>query len=138
MKSIGPSFFSELAAAGLAGLPFSWSESGSVIFGDEITEFQREAVRTLLGAHDPDAPAPLPVPEQVTKYQCCVVLARHGYLTKTDAYFEAMPADDPRRLAWLMAATVQRHSDSTLAAIAHLGLSEAEADAMFIEADQVA
>ena len=77
------------------------------------------------------------VPQSVTKYQCCVVLARHGLLAQTNAFFAAMASDDTRRLAWEMASTVQRLSASTLEAITHLGLSEAQADAMFIEGAQV-
>ncbi|PPA76486.1 hypothetical protein C4E15_06745 [Achromobacter spanius] len=136
MSRIGPSFLSEIRAAGL-GQGVAWSESGDVFFNEDITEVQRAAVFALLDTHDPTAPAPPAVPESVTKYQCCVVLARHGLLAPTDAYFDALPADDPRRLAWLMAATVQRNSESTLDAIAHLGLFDAQADAMFIEATQV-
>ena len=82
-------------------------------------------------------PAPAVVPGTVTKYQCCVVLARHGLLAATNAFFAAMAADDPRRLAWEMAATVQRHSDSTLDAAGNLGLSAVQVDGMFIEAAQV-
>lgn len=77
------------------------------------------------------------VPAAVTKYQCCVILARHGFLAQTNEFFADMAADDPRRLAWEMASTVQRRSDSTLAAIEHLEISLAQADAMFIEAGQV-
>ena len=134
---IGPSFPDELANAGLIGKPFSWRPDGSVIFGEGMSEGERAAVLSLVDAHVPSAPASPVVPESVTKYQCCVVLARHGLLAQTDAYFDALPVDDPRRLAWLMAATVLRNSESTLDAISHLGLSPAQADDMFIEAAQV-
>ncbi len=136
-KSIGPSFPSELQAAGLLGLPFSWNGSGEVLFSDSMTEEQRAAVMDVVRDHDPAAPAPVAVPETVTKYQACVVLARHGLLGQVNAFFDALPTDDPRRLAWEMAAAVQRHSDSTLSAITHLGLAPAQVDAMFIEAGQV-
>lgn len=136
-KSIGLSFPSELQAAGLLGLPFSWNENGEVLFADSMTEEQRAAVMAVVLAHDPTAPAPAAVPEAVTKYQACVVLARHGLLDQVDAFFAAMAASDQRRLAWEMAAAVHRDSESTLSAIAHLGLSEAQADSMFIEGAQV-
>ncbi|MFY4004899.1 hypothetical protein [Achromobacter denitrificans] len=77
------------------------------------------------------------VPPSVTKYQACVVLARHGLLVQVNAFFDGLAADDPRRLAWEMAAAVHRHSDSTLSAIAHLGLTVGQVDGMFIEAAQV-
>lgn len=137
MKTIGPSFAAELGAAGLLGLTFSWTESGAIFFGDDITGDQQAAVLAVVDAHDSETQVPPAVPGSVTKYQCCVVLARHGLLIQTNAFFTAMAADDPRRLAWEMAATVQRHSDSTMDAIVHLGLSEAQADAMFIEGAQV-
>jgi hypothetical protein len=135
--TFGPSFEFELKAAGLFGLPFVWYSDGSVSYGDDLGAIQRAALDAVVEAHDPEAPAPPIVPESVTKYQCCVILARHGLLAQADAFFDAMAADDPRRLAWFMAATVQRHSESTLAAIAHLRLSEGQTDGMFIEADQV-
>lgn len=136
-KRIGPSFVSELAAAGLIGLPFSWQPDGVVIYGDDLTAEQRDALDAVVAAHDPAAPAPADVPPTVTKYQAFVVLARHGLLGQVNAFFDALAVDDPRRLAWEMAAAVHRRSDSTLSAIAHLGLSEAQADGMFVEAAQV-
>ncbi|MFY2570182.1 hypothetical protein [Achromobacter ruhlandii] len=148
MKIIGPSFPSELAAAGLWGLPIAWTPDG-VNFGDIVNldgsvtlnpalpAGDRAAVEAVVAAHDPSVPAPVAVPETVTKYQCCVVLARHQLLALTSAFFSNMAADDPRRLAWEMAATVHRHSASTLDAIQHLGLPASQADAMFIEAAQV-
>lgn len=148
MKNIGPSFPSELAAAGLRGLPISWNPDG-VNFGDVVgldgsvtvnpalSPEERAAVEAVISAHDPDLPAPAAVPETVTKYQCCVILARHELLAQTNAFFSNMAAEDPRRLAWEMAATVHRHSASTLDAIHHLGLSNSQADTMFIEAAQV-
>lgn len=135
--TFGPSFESELASAGLLGLPFVWYPGGIVSYGDELTAEQRAAVDAVVAAHDPTAPAPSVVPETVTKYQACVVLARHDLLSQVNAFFDALAVDDPRRLAWEMAAAVHRHSDSTLSAIEYLGLSEAQADGMFVEAAQV-
>ena len=115
-------------------IPFTASPLDPEAHGREIH------ARAVAGEFGPIAPyvAPIPsVPQAVTKYQCCVILARHELLAHTNAFFGAMAADDPRRLAWEMAATVQRYSESTLDAIAHLGLSEVQADGMFIEANQV-
>ena len=145
---LGPSFPFELAAAGLLSLPIAWTSNGvnfgdvvnldgSVTLNNALSSENRSAVEAVVAAHDPTAPAPTVVPASVTKYQCCVVLARHSLLNETNAFFAAMAADDTRRLAWEMAATVQRHSESTLDAIAHLRLSGDLADAMFIEAAQV-
>lgn len=52
---IGPAFSEELAAAGLAGLPFSWGDDGEFNFGDAMTAAQIEAVKAVLAAHDPTA-----------------------------------------------------------------------------------
>ncbi|WP_301542461.1 tail fiber assembly protein [Cupriavidus basilensis] len=53
-KQIGPSFVTELNAAGLAGLPFSYSVDGYFTFGDAMTEQEISAVNALYEAHDPD------------------------------------------------------------------------------------
>ncbi|RSE80877.1 hypothetical protein EGU64_20800 [Achromobacter denitrificans] len=126
-----------MEAAGLIGLPFSWQPDGLIIYGDDLTDEQRATLDGVVAAHDPTAPAPVAVPEAVTKYQACVVLARHALLSQVNAFFDALAIDDPRRLAWEMAAAVHRRSESTLSAIAYLGLSETQADGMFIEAAQV-
>lgn len=63
-KAIGPSFASELESAALLGLPFSWSEDGSISFGSsmvdgvivyQMTQSQMDAVMAVYAAHDPDA-----------------------------------------------------------------------------------
>lgn len=135
--TFGPSFESELAAADLLGLPFVWYQDGSLEYGDELSASERAALDAVAAAHDPDAAAPPIVPESVTKYQCCVVLARHGLLVPANEFFAAMTGDAPHRLAWEMAGTVWRRSASTLAAIDALALTVEQADALFIEAAQV-
>lgn len=52
---IGPTFPAELAAAGLSGLPFSWSAFGTITFGDSMTADQIDAVMAVYTAHDPTA-----------------------------------------------------------------------------------
>jgi hypothetical protein len=52
-KRIGPSFYDELVAAGLAGLPFSWNSDGAFIFSDEMTAAQISGVQAVYAAHDP-------------------------------------------------------------------------------------
>jgi len=136
MKPIGPTFFFELHAAELTE-GVSWSDTGDLIFSPYVSEEYKANVRDVLASHDPARPAPPFVPESVTKYQCCVVLARYNLLDATTAFFSAMAADDPRRLAWEMAPTVLRSGDATLAAAAHHGLSREQVDSMFIEAGQV-
>lgn len=55
MKIIGANFFNEITAAGLAGLPFSWTAHG-VTFMPEMTPAQVSLVNAVLAAHNPDAP----------------------------------------------------------------------------------
>ncbi|CUR73931.1 hypothetical protein [Achromobacter xylosoxidans] len=80
MKIIGPSFPSELAAAGLWGLPIAWTPDG-VNFGDIVNldgsvtlnpalpAEDRAAVEAVVAAHDPTAPTPAPTPAPVSRYQ---------------------------------------------------------------------
>ncbi len=54
---IGPNFYNELFAAGLGGLPFSWSSSdGTITYGPSITDAQKSAIEAVLAAHDPTKP----------------------------------------------------------------------------------
>lgn len=60
----GPTFADECAAAGLAGLPFSWGEPNPAIedddgiFGRErLTSGQNAMLDAVIAAHDPDASA---------------------------------------------------------------------------------
>lgn len=59
MLKIGPSFPSELQAAGLLGLPFSWGADGVFTFDLRMTSAQIAAVQAVHAAHDPTKPAPL-------------------------------------------------------------------------------
>lgn len=55
MKVIGANFFNEITAAGLAGLPFSWTAQG-ITFMPEMTPAQVSSVNAVLAAHNPNAP----------------------------------------------------------------------------------
>jgi hypothetical protein len=50
-KPVGSNFSSELKAAGLLGLPFSWGEDGQLTFGEDMSEQQITAVEAVLAAH---------------------------------------------------------------------------------------
>jgi hypothetical protein len=52
-KAIGPSFAPEIAAAGLAGLPFSWRPDGMLAFASSLSTTQIAAVEAVYAAHDP-------------------------------------------------------------------------------------
>lgn len=51
----GPTFYDELKAAKVAGLPFSWGEDG-VWYSPAITKAQRQTIEQVVAAHDPDTP----------------------------------------------------------------------------------
>lgn len=61
-KRIGPSFPSELEAARLLGLPFSWGEDGQFSFDPAMTQAQIDEVLAVYEEHDPEEPAPEPQP----------------------------------------------------------------------------
>lgn len=47
----------ELLAAGVAGLPFSWTEDGTLNLSDAITPEQRATIEAVFAAHDSNVPA---------------------------------------------------------------------------------
>jgi hypothetical protein len=57
IKQIGPSFYDEIVAAGLVGLPFSWSADGTIIFDPLMTAAQIASVESVYAAHNPDTPS---------------------------------------------------------------------------------
>lgn len=54
MKAIGPTFATELTAADLNGLPFSWGSDGDIQFDQRMTSEQIVAVNAVYAAHDPN------------------------------------------------------------------------------------
>lgn len=55
---IGPTFGSELAAAGLAGAHCSWGDDSTYHFGADMTPAQQQAFLQVLAAHDPTKQPP--------------------------------------------------------------------------------
>lgn len=53
---IGPNFGNELAAAGLAGLPFAWASDGTITGETNLTSAQQTALVAVVAAHDPTKP----------------------------------------------------------------------------------
>lgn len=49
----GSTFGDELLAAGLDGLPFSWTPSGAIVGRNELTSEQNAALDAVIAAHDP-------------------------------------------------------------------------------------
>lgn len=67
-KAIGPTFGDEIHAAGLDGLPFSWTADGTLNLDSEmLTDQQRVEIKAVYDAHDPLAVAQVKMsPDQQT------------------------------------------------------------------------
>lgn len=53
---LGKNFSDDLAAAGLAGLPISWGDDGTIHGRENLTPEQDAALDTVIAAHVPAAP----------------------------------------------------------------------------------
>jgi hypothetical protein len=51
---IGPDFYNELVAAGLNGLPFSWSSDGTIFGRENLTAQQNSSLDAVIAAHNPN------------------------------------------------------------------------------------
>lgn len=145
MKDLGPSFFSELQAAGLAGLPFSWNGSGLILYGPDVTVEERAAIDAVVLAHDPSAPAPDPepdVPEVVSRFQGREAMHQTPY--GEGSLFEATEAalDNPDtpamyRRAWDDLQEFHFDSEMLIALATALGLTEQDRKNLFILAGSI-
>ncbi len=142
---IGPSFGDEVLAAGLAGLPFSWSEEG-VIYDPALSDAERARIEAVVAAHDPEQPASPPVPALISDRQFAQALAAMGVITRPEALefvkrgevpaalqaaIDAIPDPDERFAADMQvsgATTFERAHPSTLALAHALGWSDAQMD----------
>lgn len=63
-KKIGPSFYSELQAAGVQDWRFSWScDDGVITFSSDMADDQQALVQSVYEAHDPTKQVGDPDPE---------------------------------------------------------------------------
>jgi hypothetical protein len=69
-KSIGPNFANELAAAGLAGLPVTWTGAGGFLFDGSLSPAQIAAVKAVINAHDPTKADPRATLAQLLSAGC--------------------------------------------------------------------
>lgn len=53
MIVFGPTFAEELIAAGLGGLPFSWTADGTIWGRGQLTAAQNTTLDSVIAAHDP-------------------------------------------------------------------------------------
>ncbi|WP_327211995.1 hypothetical protein U8Q06_20910 [Rhizobium beringeri] len=131
---IGPSFTAELTAAGLLGLPFSWTEY-EIVFGEEMTEEQRSAVESVLASHDPSLPAPAPVPESVSARQFKLQLLAENLLDQVEAWV----AEQSRavQIAFEYSGSFVKSEPMMQAGFAALGFSTEQIDAFFAAAAEL-
>jgi hypothetical protein len=62
MKAIGPSFATELRAAGVSPDGIAWGSDGQITYRDDVSQAVRDQVAAVYAAHDPTAPGPSPAP----------------------------------------------------------------------------
>lgn len=81
-KIIGPTFGDEIAAAGLAGLPFTWGSDGDIQYDASMTTEQVASVWAVFAVHDPTKPAV--IVQSVTADELTTALLTKGVLSKAD------------------------------------------------------
>jgi hypothetical protein len=147
----GPAFVDELFAAGLGGLPFSWSaETGEITGRENLTAQQNAALDAVIAAHDPTK-QPIVVPQQISDRQFFQQLAMQGIIGQADALaavktgaipadlqalINQLPADQQFGATMLISgATVfERNHPLTIGIGTAYGWSSAQIDALFIAA----
>lgn len=92
MKPIGSAFPSEIEAAGLAGLPFSWGPDGVIEFGPAMTSQQRAAVLAVVAVHDA-ARVPTPSPEKARSAALEAMAKLPAYQPALDSLIAAAAKD---------------------------------------------
>lgn len=116
-------FTAELAVAGLAGLPFSWTAEGVFSFDDAMSEAQRAQVLAVHAAHDPTLPAVL---AELSPRQIRMALTRAGLRTAVES---AVAAGDQDLKDWYEFSTAfERRNPQVLVMAAALNVSEAQLD----------
>jgi hypothetical protein len=128
LKLIGPSFASELASAGLTGLPFSWGSDGDICGAENLTPDQRTALDAVIAAHDPDTVVLAPV----TPRQARLALLQAGLLDSVQAAVAA--AGGATKITWDYATLFERRDPMILAIGQALGLTSTQIDDLFATA----
>lgn len=85
---------------------------------------------------EPDPPPEVIVPQRITARQAQLALLDAGLLDDVEAIIEALPAQTRAqvRIEWGRATHVERGSDVTAMVAAALGLTDAQVDALFVQA----
>lgn len=81
-------------------------------------------------------PAPTPVPQSVLMVNAQLVLLSEGLLSEADAFIAGLsgPSGEEAKVLWNKSPTVRRDTPLVLGFAEFKGLSEAQIDALFIQA----
>lgn len=114
------------------------SRQGEMIAYASIEEFLPTIGLESVEEHEfPVAPPePVVVPQEIANWRAKAVLSLAGILPSVEAALNALedPAKTVALSAWNGGAEVHRNGPTVAAAIAMLGLTDAQVDAMFIQA----
>lgn len=124
---IGETFYSELLAAGLVGLPFSWSADGDLYFGEAMTQAQIDAVLSVVAAHD--ATKTLPVIHVCSPWQIRKALNAQGLRSGVEAAISAS-TDITLKDGWSYATEFRSDDPFVISMGAALGKTAAETAAL--------
>lgn len=97
-NAIGPSFSDELAAAGLLGLPFTWSPEGVIEFGEGVTDAQKADVEAIYATHDPTKPDSVAIKAQIVELEGKSARALREAVLAMTASGTVLPTETVKRL----------------------------------------
>lgn len=123
---IGPSFPSEVAAAGLNGLPFSWAPNG-VTADSSLAADKLAALQAVVAAHDPKKGAPTAPPIACTKLGLKRAFTEMGVWPKVRDF---IAADADRQEDWDLATELKLTDPVMTDAIAAFAAEGIEIDAL--------
>ena len=112
-----------------------WSSLAEVPAGVMTEEMSAAEFAAWLSAQ-PQIVQPLPVPSPLPAWRILSVMDLHGYTATVEAIIDSLPAN-AKKVAkrQLAGSNIERHHALVLAAQAALGLTEAQVDDLFREAD---
>ncbi len=136
----GPTFADELDAAGLAGIPISWGDSGEIFGRDRLTADQAAALDAVVAAHDPALNTPAMFP--LNRFQFEGMLMAMGVtFAQIEAAIEATAMTDMEKAFAISrlrnAVTYNRDHPLIPMLMPAFGLTDAAVDAAWMTAKDV-
>ena len=124
--TFGKTFGHEIIAAGLGGLPLSWTPDGEILGREKLTQQQDAVLDAVIAAHDPMAEI---VPDSVSPMALRLALSRAGKLKAVSAAVAALGAE--AAIAWDYATRIDRAHPLVLGVAAKAKLTAAGLDGLF-------